>query len=465
MFYGRDLEFKELERRYRLKESQLVVIYGRRRIGKTALLESFKDNKKNLWFDGVENQNTEFQISKFLNDFSKQTNDPMSAKLQLSGWIDALELLTKYIQSQKTKTVLILDEFQWLACGQTKLVSLIKSYWDNHWKQKNTMLIICGSVAHYIFKKVVRSKALYGRINWELQLSDLPPVETRKFVSKRSPYEALKYMLIFGGVPKYFEEIDQKTSFKENINDLFFKKNSFFVNEIDKVFYSQFRESQNYKKIILCLSKKNMSLSELAASLKIPSGGGFKSYLDNLEKAGFIRNYVSQGATGRRNVKYKLFDPYLNFYFKFVDQHQRLIQQNEKQNLFTSLVEKKWTPWLGIAFEVFCLRNAYLIAEIAGFAADVISMAPYFSAKDEKFQIDLIFTRADNILTVCEIKFYDKPVGTDIIPEVKRKLLLLPKTKKDTVETMLISPFGADKSLRSSEFFDHIIEFDDFLKK
>jgi len=465
MFYGRELELTELTRRYRAKDSNFIVIYGRRRIGKSCLLETFKKGKPNLSFEGVENQPATIQISKFIQDFSIQTKNPLMSKLQIDDWMDALQLLTEYIEKQKTKTIIIFDEFQWLACNQTKLVSLIKIYWDNYWQKKNTMLIICGSVAHYIFKKVIRSKALYGRINWELQLTDLAPKNIVQLVNKRGHYEALKYMLIFGGVPKYFKEIDQNKSFDQNMNRLFFIKNSFFSTEIDKIFYSQFKESQNYKKIVLRLAQKNMSLSEISKSIGFSSGGGLKSYLDNLEKAGFIRSYVSQGAHGRRNVKYKLFDPYLNFYFKFVDPHQRLIQQNEKQNLFATLVEKKWAPWLGIGFEVFCLRNAYLIAEIAGFAADVISMAPYFSAKDDKFQIDLIFTRAGHVLTLCEIKFYDKPVGTDIIPEVKRKLLLLPKTKKDTVETMLISPFGADKSLRDSEYFNHIIEFNDFLKK
>lgn len=120
----------------------------------------------------------------------------------------------------------------------------------------------------------------------------LPPSDAKKMISKRGDFEALKYMLVFGTIPKSLEEINQNQSFNENMNRLCFTRGGYFIDEIDKIFYSQFREVQNYKKIIEYLSKQNLSLSEISKKLKFSSGGGLKSYLDNLEKANFIRSYT-----------------------------------------------------------------------------------------------------------------------------------------------------------------------------
>ena len=465
MFIGRENELKELNNRYHNQSSQLVVVYGRRRIGKSQLLKKFCENKKHLFIEGIEGAHRKLQIENSLKEFAKQSQSPFASKLKLTQWQEFFDLLTEYFKSQPNKKIIILDEFQWMANQQSFLVSLIKLYWDNYWKNQNVMMILCGSVAHFMVKKVVQSKALYGRINWELSLTGLPPNKARKMLARRGDFEALKYLLIFGAIPKYLEEIDQKQSFDTNLNKLLFQKDGFFVNEIEKIFFSQFKEVQTYKKIIETLSKKNQSLAEISKKLKIPSGGGLRGYLSNLEKAGFVRAYTSIHQKGYRSQKYKLFDEYLIFYFKFMQGHQRQISENTKQNLFKLLVTPTWNPWLGIAFEVFCLKNAMYLAEKAGFAHEVISFAPLFSPKDEKFQIDLIYKRSNKIYTICEIKFSETAINTSIIPEMERKLKLLPHKSSDTIETMLISPFGADQALIQSQFFHHILSLKEIFEK
>lgn len=465
MFIGRTEELSELNQRFSSSSSQLVVLYGRRRIGKSQLLKIFSQDKPFLFFEGIEGAHKKKQIENCVLEFSKQTHKAMIAKLTLSKWEDFFELLTEHFGQSAAKKIIILDEFQWMASQQSFLVSLIKFYWDNYWKNQNVMLILCGSVAHFMVKNVIHSKALYGRINYELCLQALNPCDSRQMISRRGDSEALKYLMLFGGIPKYLEEINQSLSFDENINRLCFKQNGFFTHEIDKIFFSQFREAKTYKRIIEQLAIKNLNITEISKKLKIPSGGGLRSYLFNLEKAGFIRSYSSYGKNGRKLQKYKLFDEYLIFYFKFISKHKNQIEENTKQNLFKLLVTPHWNSWLGIAFEVFCLKNAMYLAEIAGFANEVISFAPLFSLKDNKFQIDLIFKRDKNIHTVCEIKYSENPITTSVIPEVKRKLELLPCQKSDTIETMLITPFGADQSLQQSDYFHHIINLNDIFKK
>lgn len=464
MFIGRQREILSLQKKYQLNKAQLVVMYGRRRIGKSELLRHFCQSKSHLIFEGLEGQPQKVQIQNILDMLADQRKNPFISKLNLNHWNEVFRLLTEEIDKSKEKLVLVFDEFQWMANLRSPLVSLFKLYWDNHWKSKNVMIVLCGSVATFMVKKVLNSKALYGRINMELYLSGLNPGEARKLLKKRGEWEALRYLLIVGTVPKYLEEIDQNLSLNSNLNQLFFSKNGFFVNELDKVFFSQFREAQTYKKIVTTLSKGNFTLSELSDKIKISSGGGLKSYLSNLELSGFIRSYTSMQSKGHRNQKYKLFDEFLVFYFKYVYPHQKQILQNSNQQLFNLLVEPHWQSWLGIAFETFCLKHAMMIAEAAGFANEVISFSPLFGSKDKKFQIDLIYKRSQNIVTIVEIKYHTEAVGTGIIPEMEKKLTLLKLGKKYTIERMLIAPLGADKHLIATGYFHHVIDMKAFFK-
>ena len=458
MFLGRKNELLELNKKYEMSRSQLVVVYGRRRIGKSELLRHFCHSKPKLMFEGLESQPQQVQIQNVLNMLSVQLKNPFLTKLSLTSWNEVFQLLTDEIDKRKEKLIIVFDEFQWMANLRSPLVSLLKLYWDNHWKHKNIMIVLCGSVATFMVKKVIKSKALYGRINVEICLGGFKPSEARRFLKNRGEWEVLRYLIIMGTIPKYLEEIDQNRSLAANLNQLFFTKNGFFVGELEKVFFSQFREAQTYKKIITVLATGNYSLSEMSKKIKITSGGGLKSYLSNLELTGFVRSYTSLNSKGNRNQKYKLFDEFLNFYFKYMMPNNRQISQNTNQQLYNLLVLPHWQPWLGVAFESFCLKHAMVIAEVAGFAEEVVLFSPLFGGQDKKFQIDLIYQRSNNVITICEIKYLSEAVGTWIIPEMEKKLNLFKGSKKQTIERMLIAPMGADKHLMDAGYFHHIVD-------
>ena len=136
-----------------------------------------------------------------------------------------------------------------MAAGQTKLISLLKFYWDNHWKKLKVQLVLCGSICSYMLTKVIKSRALYGRIDLQLQMLPLGPIHISHILkNKLSKNEVIKYMLLFGGLPKYFELINTKYSFDHNIQNLCFEKNSYFSQEFDKIFYSQFRKHKLHEK-------------------------------------------------------------------------------------------------------------------------------------------------------------------------------------------------------------------------
>lgn len=466
LFIGREFELNELEQYYKSKTSKLLVIYGRRRVGKSTLIEKFMSTKPHLRFEGLENVRTIGQHDQFIRDLSTQLNDPMISYSKVNSWLPLFDYLTRVFADKKQKYVLFLDEFQWLAAGQVKLVSILKKYWDIHWSKQNVLVILCGSVSSYMVKKVIQSKALYGRINWELCLQPLSPMESFRLLDgKRNKIEIFFYSLILGGIPKYLLEINSNKSLDLNINKLFFTQNGLFVNEYNRIFYSQFKEHSNYETIIRLLKDKPLSLEQIAKSLKTVSGGGIKSYLDNLESALFITSYVPYDKSHTSKLKkYKLTDEYLRFYLKFVEPNLKLIAQNRQNNLFQSLVKSKWQSWLGFAFENFCLKNAYYLAELMGFSSYVVQWGPFFQRGSENFQIDLIFLRNDNVITLCEIKFHDKPITVAVVHEVERKCQLLDIPKDYTLEKALISLHGPDEHLQELNYFHHYLQFDDFFK-
>jgi AAA+ ATPase superfamily predicted ATPase len=465
VYIGRGRELSLLNDKFALKEGQLVAVYGRRRIGKSSLIAEFAQEKFKLQFEGLEKRPTSEQIDYFVSQLAIQTNDKFLGMTKLQNWNQVFEVLTDKIKNNKQKTVIIFDEIQWMAAGQSKLISLIKAFWDLHWKASGSMLILCGSVAHYMIDGVIKSKALYGRINLQINLTALPPNESRQFFKRKNEHEILLYLMIFGGVPKYLEEINLKLSFEQNINQLCFQKDGYFISELEKIFYAQFLKGSHYIQIVKLLSNNNLSLSELSAKLKISTGGGLRRYMINLENAGFVRSFPSTRSV-KKVTKYKLFDEYLIFYFKFMSPYIKTIEENTSRKLFNTLVEKKWTPWLGIAFETFCNKNALYISEKCGFHDYVLNYGPLFGTLKNNYQIDLSYARSDSFISVCEIKYSDKKIGTEIIPEFEKKIEGLKKDKlllKKSVQRILITTIGADQSLLKSQYFDIILTLDEIL--
>lgn len=464
MFVGRTQELKQLQSLYRRPKSAIAVIYGRRRIGKSSLIEHFLNNKSHLKFQGLEGLRTPQQITHFVKDLAQQINDPILAKAHLTEWREVFDYLTTYLKKKKSKQVLFIDELQWLAAGQSELISLMQKYWDTEWKNLNILLILCGSVSSYMVKRVIQSTAFYGRINWSSALDALSPNESLKLLkSKRNYLEIFKYLLVLGGIPKYLENVNTNKSFEQNVEDLFFKKDSILLNEYENIFYSQFKEHTNYEKIVKSLEARSLSLDDVSKLLKLKSSGGVKSYLDNLEKALFITPYTpfNKGLDSKLKL-YKLTDEYLRFYFKYIRSNQKLIQTYKGSNLFKHISQKNFDIWMGLAFENFCLKNAHVIAEKLGFADKVLSFGPFFKKGDHKFQCDLVFYRSDNTITLCELKYYSKPVSTKIIPEVQTKCNLLPIEKGYTLEKALITQLPPDQAVIDSEFFHHVLTVEDF---
>ena len=181
MIIGRSQELKFLSNLYQQPKSSIAVLYGRRRIGKSFLVDQHLINRPYFKFEGIENQSAAYQIQLLAASLVKKLSLPI-APGKIRTWEELLELLTTYIKAQgKKKVIIFFDEYQWMTAGRSKLTSLLKKYWDNDWKKYRVQLILCGSVSSYMLKSVIRSKALYGRIDAELNIEQLQPEDTSRF--------------------------------------------------------------------------------------------------------------------------------------------------------------------------------------------------------------------------------------------------------------------------------------------
>jgi len=426
MFVGRKNELKLLNDAFRSETDDRVVLYGRRRIGKSSLVKCFAEKKKPYYeFEALEGETTHGQINHFSQQLKKQIDDPILDSVRFANWEQVFTYLTEKIIKRKTKAkkILFLDELPWMAAGRIRLVSLLKYYWDNHWKGKHVMLILCGSVASFMVKKVLHSNALYGRTTIEIFLKGFSPGEAAYLLGKkRSREEILNYQLVFGGVPKYLEQINPNQSFNQNMNTLCFSPHGIMLKEVERIFYSQFREPRTYLKIINLLKNGIFSLGEISSKTKIPSGGGLKQYLKNLERAEMIRSFIPFGRSGNSKFrKYTLADEYLVFFFKYIEPNRRVIKESSSRRLFETLTQNSFDTWLGFAFDRFCLKHAGMLAFVMDFADDLLLASPYFKKNDERFRIDLLYKRTARVITVCEIKHQNMKIGTHIIPEMQRK--------------------------------------------
>ncbi len=469
MFIGRSQELSLIKNHlYDRSRGQLIVLYGRRRVGKSRLVTQALKNEKNiLSFEGIEGEPTSVQIDQFLNDLSKQTK---RVKLAAKNWREVFLGLEETII--KGRWIIFIDELPWLAAEKTSLISDLKLYWDR-WSQTNPKLvmILCGSVANFMIKHVIHSKALHNRKTLEICLPPLSPQESGEFISKRGFREkALLYMCL-GGIPKYLEQIRGKDSVEHNLNRLCFVRNGFFVEEFETLFKEQFRSVRTYETIVKELSKGSANLSTLAKTTGLQKGGGLKQYLGNLERASFVRQYqtFSFGRhSGAKTKIFKLVDPFLVFYFNFIEPNKKIIEKNVGSNLFSDITKDRLSPFLGLQFERFCEDSLMKILEKLGLELrEVKNFGPFFQQQTksgEGVQFDMVLELRNGNLHILEFKYHQKPIGLGVVQQMKEKIQKMHFDPDRTIEKTLISASGFSKELIAEKYFDHLLTLSDFYK-
>lgn len=469
-FIGRKEELKRLEAIGNSKAASLLIVYGRRRIGKTELIEHAYYNRNILKFEGIEGYPQDKQRKIVMQQLAEYAEQPILRVVMVDNWIDVFKYIHQF--TQKGKWTIYFEEVQWLSNYEDDFISELKYAWDNWFRHNpHIIVVLCGSATSFMINNVVRSKALYNRSQHEMQLNEFSLNEIQQFFKKYSLKEIMDAYLCVGGIPEYLNRLKQNSSIYLSLCDQSFKINSFFSKEYERIFISNLASNKFYKQIIQFLSQRKFATrEEILKYLKVKSGGRLSELLVDLELCGFISTYAPYYINNdSKLVRFCVHDSYLQFYYKFINPIEKDIQQgvftNHPERAINDQILQKW---LGFAFERFCRRHHHIIAKQLGFSAVRYRSGAYYSRSTIKnepgFQIDLLFEREDNVITVCEIKYLRSKVSKKIINEVDKKLQLLPNPQKKSLQKVLISPFGAETSLQSSGFFDRILTLEDLFQ-
>ena len=329
LFAGRDTEFATLQRFLRKKTASLIVIKGRRRIGKSRLVEEFAKNFTFYSFAGLaptEQTTAQIQRNVFSRQLSEQTDIP---EIKVDDWDKLFYLLAEKIQHGRI--ILLFDEISWMGSKDPDFLGKIKNAWDLKFKKNPQLIfILCGSASSWIEDNILSSTGFLGRVSYTLTLEELPLKDCSIFWGKQakniSAFEKLKLLSVTGGVPRYLEEIDNSISAEENIRQLCFRKGGILVDEFRHIFSNVFiRRSSMYRAIVELLVYGAKSTIEISNALKRKITGLLSDYLEELHLSGFIkREHTWNLKTGNdaKLSKYRLSDNYLRFYLKYIDKCQ-----------------------------------------------------------------------------------------------------------------------------------------------
>ena len=472
MFIGRENELQLLNGLFELRKASIAVCTGRRRIGKSTLIQKFgKKAKTFLEFQGLPPRvgiTKKDQLNAFSEQLARQTNLP---KLTLESWYQAMSLLNSAIKDEKT--VILLDEISWMATRDKDFAGQLKIAWDTDFKRHSRLiLVLCGSVSSWIDENILNSAGFVGRISLKLTPQELGLNQCNMFWGKRAgrvdAKEKLKLLAVTGGVPRYLEEINPNLPAEENIRRICFSKEGFLFSEFDQIFQDIFsRRAATYEKITSALVSGSKTLSDLAEHLKRERGGDLSRYLEDLSASGFITKDVVF-KPGKKNasklVKYRLKDNYLRFYLKYLQP----IKDKIEKGLFRKVALESLAEWetiMGLQFENLVLNNIHSICSLLAININsVINASPYFQKNTQRWkscQIDLLL-ETKYTFYVCEIKFR-KLISGKVIKEVQEKIKRFKLPKGYTIRPVLIYSGELAPGIEAEGYFDNVLDFDKLL--
>ncbi len=406
---GRIEEQKELESCMKSSKPEFVVVYGRRRVGKTYLIKEFF-NQEFFYASGVNNSSNKIQLKNFRDALITYGLDDVD---ELNDWFDAFRSLKKLLEKndvyrdRKTnKRIVFLDELPWMDGKRSDFKAALDLFWNTYGSTcEDLILIVCGSATSWIMKNMVKDKGgFYNRLTKKIHLLPFSLNECLLY----SEYLKLNYnknqvidcYMVFGGIPYYWQLLNPALSLPQNIDGLCFKENGQLHDEYQVLFKSLFSAKGKHREIIETLMKKGsgMQRQELISNSKIGNGKSVTTALKELLECGFIRAYDNY-KTSKNGKFYQVIDPFVLFAKTF------LLSSN-----FDSWLSFVNTPafysWAGHSFEIVCLNNIKAIKKTLGISGVMTKEYSWRSKKTNPgSQIDLIIQRKDMVINICEIKY------------------------------------------------------------
>lgn len=473
-FVGRRAEIGRLEGLSRKRSASLVVIKGRRRIGKSRLVAEFgRQFDRYYALSGIPPSATT-TVQDQLDQFGWQLGrelDQLAFKDR--DWNDAFLRLANV--AREGRVLILLDEISWMGSKDPHFLGKLKNAWDMEFKKNpNLVLVLCGSISSWIDENILSHTGFLGRISLNLTLEELPLEDCDQFWeatgAEISAYEKFKVLAVTGGVPKYLEEIRPELTAEENIRLLCFEQSGFLFNEFEHVFTDIFaKRSESYKRIVLEIAGGHYEYGDIYRKLGSEKGGTVGNYLDDLAQAGFVsRDYTWLLDSGRvsKLSRFRIRDNYLRFYLKYIlPNKDRIVRHTFDDMSLSSL--PGWDTVMGLQFENLVLSNRqYLWALLGIQPQDIVYDNPFFQRKTARqagCQVDYMIQTRHDTLYVCEIKFTRQPVDISVIESMRDKLNNISVPSHISKRPVLIYVNGVSDAVVQQNYFVKLINFSELL--
>ena len=459
---GREKEQAELARCMKSDRSEFAIVYGRRRVGKTFLVDNFFNGSFDFTFVGGHNLTKAKQLRAFAKALKRCAGLPHQPSL--SDWTDAFDALEEFLESLPTdrKKVIFIDEMPWIDTPKSEFVEALEGFW-NGWaaRRDDIVFIASGSASSWMMDKLVENPGgLHARITCNIYVRPFTLKETKEYLLSRGidldDYQITQLYMIFGGIPFYLSLLNPEEGVLANIDRLFFRRNGEMKTEFEELYNAIFSKSDKYLEVVELLNrnKEGLTYNQIKDAVNL-DGKRLSTIIQNLERCDFIVSYIQFGNKSKGTI-YRLVDFYTLFYYKFIDQMNSKDEQWWTNNYDSRSVQS----WQGIAFELVCLTHLPQIKHALGISGISTNASAwrYVGAKanqeDKGAQIDLVIDRGDHTINLCEMKFSTVPyvISAEYEQHVRERIALFrekTKTTKSLVSTF-ITTFGVAKGKHQS---------------
>jgi len=358
MFIGREKELEFLNKRYKSGQAEFIVVYGRRRVGKTELLTEFCKDKPNFFY--ICNEYTDRKqftsFSEALMDFAPSMQKSIR---RFADWEDIFSSLGDLPGDEKT--VIVIDEFPYMCKGDKSIPSVIQNLWDHKLRYTNIMLIISGSSISFIEDELLGVKnPLYGRATGIYKLEPMPFEDAVKFFPEYSDEDKILAYSILGGIPHYLKQFDPNDSIEENIKDKILTKGTALFNEVEFILHQELREPAAYITLLETIAYGSCKFGEVCARAQMDSSKT-SVYLKNLLELGFvIREFpvltTSKDKTKKNVGEYRLSDNFFRFWFAYAYKYMSELEQGNVEIIWRQVIKKDLHKFASKAFEEVAIR-------------------------------------------------------------------------------------------------------------
>lgn len=464
---GRDPQIKIFKEALTSIKSEFIVVYGRRRVGKTYLIKNVLKHKIDFELTGIQDGTLSDQLENFREKLIEYTGDDDVERP--TSWMRAFSILKRHLKSlkKKQKKVIFFDELPWIDTHKSKFLGMLGLFWNDWALYNNVVLVVCGSAASWMIKNILNNKGgLHNRATQYIPLQPFTLSETEQFLKAKkivaNRYQVTQLYMALGGIPYYLDLLKPNESIPQNIDRLCFDENGFLRYEFDRLFKSLFDKAEKHITVVKALASKwkGLSRKELIKATGLSNGGSLTRVLDELEKSAFIQQYYPFGKKKKGHL-YRLTDNFSLFYLKLIAQRGLRNQKNIFLQLFTN---QNYRVWCGYAFENTCLIHHRQIAKALGVEFIFHEFSCFQFAGNPTYagiQIDLLVDRADGVINLCEAKFSNAEYK--LTPTYKNKLreradifTKVTKTKK-SIFTTLITTYALANAPKHLDVIQNVV--------